>query len=215
MCVSTTLGPLPSLFSGIISGILLIPYYQAYIAAFWIPGVTAMVYGWIRKKGHPTLGSLISSLIYVLGWSVVYCIATGTWGNIKSYLMTRGALLLYLDIFICSSIGELCSKMGRSRRALIALTLVSLVAIGGSWIVVKGNEWGITKAFPEREGWEKFHSKMDLVWIWMGEKGINNYYYPKTRFDRGEPGYRVWVGLYWVQGWHDVKDVSLDSIFAI
>lgn len=33
----------------------------------------------------------------------------------------------------------------------------------------------MTPAFPARDGWVKVHTKMDLVWIWMGEKGINNY----------------------------------------
>ena len=216
MCVSTSLGPFPSLLAGLITGALLIPYYEAYMAAFWIPGTTALVYGFLRKKGYPALGTLLSSLVYVLGWSTVYCLATGTWGSIRSYLLTKGALILYLDIFVCSSAAEIYSRVGKpSRKALAIMGLASLVAIGGFWTVAKGNEWSIAEAFPEREGWEKFHSKMDLVWIWMGEKGINNYYYPETRFDREKSGYQVWVGLYWVQGWHDVADVSLDSEFAV
>jgi len=216
MCVSTSLGPFPSLLAGLITGALLIPYYEAYMAAFWIPGTTALVYGFLRKKGYPALGTLLSSLVYVLGWSTVYCLATGTWGNIRSYLLTKGALILYLDIFVCSSAAEIYSRVGKpSRKALAIMGLAPLVAIGGFWTVAKRNEWGIVGAFPEREGGEKFHSKMDLVWIWMGEKGINNYYYPETRFDREKSGYQVWVGLYWVQGWHDVADVSLDSEFAV
>ncbi|HIE23692.1 MAG TPA: hypothetical protein EYP68_05635 [Candidatus Korarchaeota archaeon] len=216
MCASTSIGPIPSLLTGIISGVLLIPYYEVYLAAFWIPGLTGLVYGLLRRKGYPTLGAVLSSLVYVLGWAIVYCLATGTWGSISSYLLTKGALVLYLDVFICSAISEVYVKMGKpSVKALLVMGLVSLAAIGGFWTVTKGNEWGIVEAFPEREGWMKFHSKMDLVWIWMGEKGINNYYYPETRFDREKPGYQVWVGLYWVQGWHDVADVSLDSEFAV
>ncbi len=216
ICASASVGPLPSLFVGMISGALLIPYYEVYLVAFWIPGATALANGVLRTKGYPTLGAVISSLVYVLGWAIVYCLATGTWGRMGSYFLTKGALILFLDVFICSSIGEIYGKVGKlSGRALIVMMLASLVVIGGFWIAVKGNEWSVIEAFPEKEGWMKFHSKMDLVWIWMGEKGINNYYYPETRFDRGEPGYQVWVGLYWVQGWHDVADVSLDSEFAV
>ncbi len=56
---------------------------------------------------------------------------------------------------------------------------------------------------------------MDFVWLPIGEKGINNYYYPVDRFDRGSKGYQVWIGMYWVQGYHDPSDVGLVSEFAI
>ena len=133
-----------------------------------------------------------------------------------SYLVTKGAFLLYFDVFICSSIAEAFARVWKpSVKGIAAITLASFVAIGSLWPVVMKNEWRITEAFPERTNWKKFHSKMDLVWIWMGEKEINNYYYPEDRFDREKLGYQVWVGLYWVQRWHDVADVSLDSMFAI
>jgi len=143
MCASSLFGPLPSLLSGLVSGVLLIPYYQVYVLAFWIPGVAALVYGLIRRKGNPTFGALLSSITYVFGWSVVYCLATGTWGSMKSYLMTRGALILYLDVFICSSIGELLSRVGKpSTKVLSSIFLASLALIGVSWIVVRETSGG-------------------------------------------------------------------------
>ncbi|HDM92483.1 MAG TPA: hypothetical protein ENG69_03725 [Candidatus Korarchaeota archaeon] len=206
------------LLGGVLTGLLLTAYYKAYMAAFWVPGLAALLYGFMRRRGRPILGALLAALAYVLGWAAVYCLATGTWKKIPLYLHTKGALILALDILICSGVGEgLSPLLARldDRRVVAGVMLAALATTGLAYIQVEQNEWGIAGSFPEREGWEKFHSKMDLVWIWMGEKGINNYYYPETRFTRGDPGYQVWVGLYWIQGWHDVADVSLDSAFAV
>ena len=34
----------------------------------------------------------------------------------------------------------------------------------------------------------------------LGVKGVNYYLYPPGRFNRSDPGYQVWFGVYWVQG---------------
>ena len=56
---------------------------------------------------------------------------------------------------------------------------------------------------------------MDFVRLPLGEKGINNYYYPETRFTRGSKGYQVWIDMYWVQGYLGTADAGLVSQFAI
>jgi len=206
-------GPAWGLLSGLLSGALLIPYYKAYMIGLAAPALMGLIYGLLRER-YRVLGSLAAALAYVLSWAAAYCAATGAWARVPAFLQTRGAFILMLDAVLCAGLGEIFGRVSTPRGAL-ALTLASLAVAGASWAVVQRNEWGVVSRFSDRPGWERFHTKMDLVWIWMGGKGINNYYYPETRFERGEPGYQVWVGLYWIQGRRDVKDVSLVSEFAV
>ena len=69
---------------------------------------------------------------------------------------------------------------------------------------------------PKKEGWVFVNVRMDFVWAPIGVKGSNNYYYPEGRFDRNDPGYQVWFGLYWVQGHYGIYDdkYNQDEIFS-
>ncbi len=210
--------PLNGLIAAVITGAFLYPYYQVYLLG-WIPAALASVgFAYLRRRGTPILGAAFASILYVFGWDVVYCFITGTWRMFRSYLATRGALILMLDVYACSTVAEALNLniWGKlTGKKLLAIGLLSVALGASSWASVRGNEWSVTGSFPEHKGWLKFHSKMDIVWIWMGGKGINNYYYPEDRFTKGSIGYQVWVGMYWVQGWNDVRDVALVSRFAV
>ncbi len=217
--LASSLGPVPALLTGFLSGAVLSAYYPVYLLAFWIPGVAGAVYTLLKARDRSVLGGLLAALAYVMGWAVVYSLVTGTWNRIPIYLATRGAMILALDVLCSAAIGgEVLAPLAprlSDARAAAGICLAVMAVTGVAYASVRQNEWGVTQAFPERDRWVKVHTKMDLVWIWMGEKGINNYYHPETRFTRGDPGYQVWVGLYWIQGRHDVHDVSLVSEFAV
>ncbi len=214
--------PIWGFLSGIISGLMLSVYYNVYLVAFWIPGLVGAIAGYIWRKTHPLLGAIVAGFLQLASWTILYVFIGGIPSKILWYWSQRGALILIIDGFISTIIAagivylipRLIARYDSIKTAtILSVTFVFILIL--SAIVVYGNEWSITNAFPSHEGYVKVHTKMDLVWLWMGEKGINNYYYPKTRFTRGSPGYQVWIGLYWVQGYHDIRDVSLISQFAI
>ena len=60
MCASTSLGPLPSLLVGLISGALLISYYEIYLLSFWILGIAGLLYSFLKRKGFSAIGALAS-----------------------------------------------------------------------------------------------------------------------------------------------------------
>lgn len=78
------------------------------------------------------------------------------------------------------------------------------------------NETALVPYLPKKEGWVFVNVRMDFVWAPMGVKGSNNYYYPEGRFNRSDPGYQVWFGLYWVQGRFGIYDDTYvqEEIFA-
>lgn len=219
---SIMFSPITGFTAGLLSGIMLVFYYNVYIIAFIIPGITAVITGVVWRKVHPVVAIGVAGLLQLIEWTMVYVAVGGVWGRIPWYWRQRGSLVLLLDGAISTIIAYIlyrCIKYSTIRFSVKKTSIVSLtvltIVLTLSYIVVIDNEWSIVKGFPENKDYVKEHVKMDLVWLWMGEKGINNYYYPKTRFDRSSPGYQVWVGLYWVQGYHDIKDVSLVSQFAI
>ena len=211
-------GPLAGGLSGLLTGLLLYKYYQIYLLGWIGAALAGVTYGYLKRKGFPVVGIGLASLSYVAGWVIVYCLATHTWSRSLMYFETNGAMILALDTLFCGLIAELLSKKLGKNISLKSVGLVICIALivgGVSWFSVRTNEWGITNGFPEREGYLKFHTKMDIVWIWIGGKGINNFYYPNDRFTRGSPGYQVWIGLYWIQGKRDIEDVSLVSMYAV
>ena len=214
--------PLWGILSGLVSGLLLSIYYNVYLIAFWVPAFVGALAGYAWRKTHPLVGGLVAGFSQLVGWTLIYVLIGGVPERILWYWSQRGALVLLLDGFISTLIAagivyvipRMIAKYSSAKTsAILSGILIAVLVV--SAITVYSNEWGIVEAFPDHEGYVKVHTKMDLVWLWMGEKGINNYYYPTTRFTRGSPGYQVWIGLYWIQGYHDVRDVSLVSQFAI
>ena len=222
IAMSFFFSPLWGFLSGILSGLMLAAYYNVYVIAFWIPGIVGAIAGYTCRKTHPLLGAVVAGFMQLIGWTIVYVLIGGVPYRILWYWSQRGSLVLLLDGIISTAMGlglvfllpRMIARYSSAKTTTI-LSGILLIVLALAAITVYYNEWGIVGAFPEHDGYVKVHTKMDLVWIWMGEKGINNYYYPETRFTRGSPGYQVWIGLYWVQGYHDVRDVSLISQFAI
>ncbi len=214
--------PTWGLLSGILSGLMLSAYYNVYLISFWVPGLVGAIAGYVWRKTHPLLGAIVAGFLQLVGWTIIYVLVGGIPYKIPWYWSQRGALILIIDGFVSTIIAaglvylvpRLIARYDSIKTTAILSGMFVIILILSA-IIVYGNEWGITDAFSPYENYVKVHTKMDLVWLWMGEKGINNYYYPETRFNRSSPGYQVWIGLYWVQGYHDIRDVSLISQFAV
>ncbi len=213
-------GWLLTILVSVITPTILVLYYSPYLVAIWIYPIVAITYLVIRKYSR-ALGALVSSVTYSILWFVLYASLSHTYQYLPAMVFTRGfavltlsALASYLVASLTSTIG---SRLGRELRAseLAVTTAVLIVVTMASYGVVWIQEYSLASKFPEVQGFKLFRThKMDLVWLPIGVKGVNTYYYPIDRFKRGSPGYQVWVGMYWVQGRFDPRDVGLVSQFA-
>lgn len=213
-----------------ITAFILVPlvlssYYAVYLIAIWIYVLIGLIYWIMERKVGGKLGIsayILVPLVYALSWLILYSYYSHTFKYFGLYFRMKGFYILLFDAVVSMCLAKVfVSVFGAHgtldfnvRRLGIAIFLGILI-IGISFYVIQVNEWSITTAFPEVNGYLKFHHKMDFVWLPLGEKGINNYYYPETRFTRGSSGYQVWIGMYWIQGYHDITDVGLVSQFAI
>ncbi|MGQ4894210.1 MAG: hypothetical protein ACP6IQ_06310 [Candidatus Njordarchaeia archaeon] len=78
--------------------------------------------------------------------------------------------------------------------------IVLLIVLIPSFLINQTNDTALDGRIPVPEGWTYVVTRMDFVWSPMGAKGVNYYLYPPGRFNRSDPGYQVWFGVYWVQG---------------
>ncbi len=209
-----------TLVVSIATPLVLTLYYGHYLVATWIYPIVAITYLLIRKYSE-ALGALVSSCTYSILWFILYASLSHTYSYLPSMIFSRGfavltlsALASYLVSLVTTSVG---SRLGREVgvKGLGVATTVLIATALTSYAVVWVQEYSLASKFPEVEGFKLFRThKMDLVWLPIGVKGVNTYYYPLDRFRRGSPGYQVWVGMYWVQGRFDPRDVGLVSQFA-
>ena len=205
--------------------LVLTSYYAVYLIAIWIYVLIGIIYWVIKRKVMSKVGILayiLVPVVYALSWLILYSYYTHTFKYFGLYLRMKGFYVLLFDAVVSICLAEILSRTIVSHKTidldlkrLDTIIVLGIVIIGISFYLVQVNEWSITSGFHEVNGYLKFHHKMDFVWLPLGEKGINNYYYPETRFTRGSKGYQVWIGMYWVQGYHDIADVGLVSQFAI
>ena len=212
-----------SILSHILIALVLSLYYQVYIVASWIIVLSGLVYWllyWRAPKSKAIIVYIIVPVIYSFSWIILYSILTNTIKYLPLYIRMKGFYILLFDSVVSITLGNFLARtvtvgaLLNKRSYTIVATVFSILLIVG-YASVLFNEWSITQSFPEHDGYLKFHAKMDFVWLPLGEKGINNYYYPIDRFKRGSLGYQVWIGMYWIQGYHDIADVGLVSQFAI
>ncbi len=213
--------PLPlAIIVSIISYIILIAYYKVYLFLLWMPPLLTL-FGWLAKKRDSVLIAIPASLVYALLWFLLYVYLSHTWHYLPILLGSRGFVVLILDslasFIIAYAFAKRCiPRLKRSRKLFVALLTFTIIIIVVSWAYTSWNDYFVGNYFPEIRGWKLFRThKMDIVWLPMGSKGTNTYYYPIDRFDRNSTGYQVWFGMYWIQGRHDIKDVGLISQFAI
>ncbi len=212
--------PLPvALIVSTASFLLLSLYYKVYLFLIWLPPILALL-GRLSKR-FGLLISIPTSLIYALLWFITYFSLSHTWDYFWILLGSRGFVVLTLDSLISFVIAYSFTKMclpriKKSKRLFIGITMFMVIVIVVSWAYTRWSDYFVGKYFEEVNGWKLFKThKMDIVWLPMGSKGTNTYYYPVDRFTRGSPGYQVWFGMYWIQGKHDIRDVGLISQFAI
>ena len=218
--------PLPwSILASVAIPLTLSLYYAVYMPALWIYVVVGLVY-WVlaRKTGRNYLAVLLSSIVYGLSWIFLYMVFTNTFSYLPILLRMKGFYILLLDsmvsVMLVKSVLEVKHVReniveGRNARYLCLAIVLLSIAVSLGYYTVQVNEWSVVEWFKDFDWLKRFHTKMDFVWLPLGEKGINNYYYPHDRFDRGSIGYQVWIGMYWIQGRRDVADVGLVSQFAI
>lgn len=215
------LRPIYAFTASILIPLALSLYYNIYIYLFWIYVLCGVLFYLFRMPGIRVhyLGVLLIPILYAFSWLSSYMYLSNTVDYLPVLLRSRGFLTLLLDGYISIAIalmaGGVATHSEVRGRSVAAFIIGSLVIISLSYYTVYVNEWGIASLFPAIDGYRKFHTKMDFVWLPLGVKGINNYYYPIERFDRDSPRYQVWIGLYWIQGRHDIYDVGLVSQFAI
>lgn len=207
------------LLAGVLAPLLLIAYYKVYIVALWIYPLTAIVFLASRRAWRrlPAVTVLAPAFTYATAWFLLYAAFGHLWSYLPLLLHSRGYVTLFMDSMASMAIGYTLYRLleGSGARGLAAACIVFAAVAAGSYAAVYSNGWGSASWFPSIHGYLEFHHKMDFVWLPLGAKGINNYYYPVTRFQRGAPGYQVWVGMYWVQGRYDPADVGVVSSFAV
>ncbi len=212
-----------AIVSSVVIPLSLTLYYSVYLIAFPVYVIAGITYWLLTRKldKYSPLYYVVVPLLYSTLWLLLYALFTHTIVYYPIYLRMKGFYVLLVDGFLSILIARALARGYRGREGIeltrmnTLFTVAVLVIAIASYIGVYVNEWGITTSFPERSGWTKYHTKMDFVWLPLGEKGINNYYIPDGRYDKGSPEYQVWVGMYWVQGRHDITDVGLVSEFAI
>ncbi len=215
---SMTLTPLYSLLASIASYLLLAVYYKVYVFALWIPVILSIAVIVVRRfEKLRYISAMVLALLYSTLWFILYMSLTHTWNYVATIFRSRGFMVLTLDALFCyiTALG-LHNAISKARRSTLIVSVALLIIVAAiSWIAVYYSDFSIASLFPEHKGWLLFRThKMDFVWLPLGVKGTNTYYYPIDRFKRGSPGYQVWVGMYWVQGYHDPRDVGLVSEFA-
>ncbi|MGQ4834241.1 MAG: hypothetical protein ACP6IS_10160 [Candidatus Asgardarchaeia archaeon] len=89
--------------------------------------------------------------------------------------------------------------------------IIIIVAASYLGFVSYSQDTALVPYLPKKEGWVFVNVRMDFVWAPIGVKGSNNYYYPEGRFNRSDPSYQVWFGLYWVQGHYGVYGDKYDQ----
>jgi len=217
------LGTLPSLAVAILAPLALSIYYVIYLPAALIYVIIGVLFFVIRRKAfrYMYVFAVVFAFIYALLWFVLYGVISNTLMYMRLFIGMRGFWILVADALISFlvayvaylAVGKRLSTC--STKWLLVGVVALLIVMSASWGYVSVNEWGITKGFTDHDWLKRFHTKMDFVWLPLGEKGINNYYYPHDRFERSSPGYQVWIGMYWVQGYRDPKDLGLVAEFAI
>jgi len=208
-----------ALIESLVTPLLLTLYYKAYLVAIWVYPLTAAVFLAARRAWSrlPVLTVLAPAFTYATSWFIVYVSFGHLWSYLPLLLHSRGYITLFMDALASMAIGYTWSRLlgGRSTRTLAAACIAFAAVAAASYAAVAANGWASASWFPSFRGYLEFHHKMDFVWLPLGAKGINNYYYPVTRFQRGAPGYQVWIGMYWVQGRYDPADVGVVSAFAV
>ncbi len=208
---------------GLLVFLVLTAYYKVYLYVCWIGLLSALV-GLVARRLEKRVGGLVlllapvAGLVYAVSWFLFYAWLANLWSYLPVLLGSRGFAVLFTDSMLCFVAAYAVSeRLGRAgARLLYAMLAVLAVVAVVSWAYVCWSDYFVGSWFGEKSGWLLFRThKMDLVWLPMGAKGTNTYYYPVDRFKRGSPGYQVWVGMYWVQGRHDIRDVGLVSQFAI
>ncbi|HDI01988.1 MAG TPA: hypothetical protein ENF78_06150 [Candidatus Bathyarchaeota archaeon] len=224
---SMLLGPYHGALAGLISGIILMAYYQVYMLMVPFLAILGLILGFSCRKGGLMLliGTFITVLLYQLSWLTVYTSVFGVWAYFGSYLTSQGGYGLLADgltsIFIASVLAEgirlaqgKLKGMGYMKLASLLAILALLLATPTTAILAIGAEEEFKASFPRDPNYVFVCTRMDLVWLPMRRKGTNYYYYPLDRFEKGSPGYQVWVGMYWVQGYVPLT-VETVAMFAI
>ena len=224
---STLLGPYHGALTGLLSGIFLTAYYQAYVLMTPLLAILGLIMGYLCKRGANwiLIGAFISALFYQLSWLSVYTAVFGVWSYFGSYLTSRGGYGLLADAFTSIFIASLLVEgMRRAQgalrtarmRAAAILAAVSIIILATPVVAVLevSSEEEFKGSFPRDANYVFVCTRMDLVWLPMWRKGTNYYYYPHDRFDRASPGYQVWIGMYWIQGYVPLS-VETVAMFAI
>ena len=198
-------------------------YYSVYFYATWIYIIVALVFYLIHRRSlrMPYIGVIFTSFIYALLWFVFYGLASNKLCYLLQFLRMKEFIVLLQDSLISFLIAYTLYSLAKDKllhiklKYIIALIGITCVIISVGYVLTYINEWGVTGGFTDHDRLLRFHTKMDFVWLPLGEKGINNFYYPHGRFERGSPGYQVWIGMYWIQGYRDPKDLGLIAEFAV
>ena len=210
-----------ALAAGVAAYLALTLYYRAYLLLLWVPLLLVPLAKLLWRRLGAAAGIPLA-LVYTSSLFATYAAVSHTWGYAWLFPRTRGFIVYTLDSLAMFELAyvlrrrvELLVSRG-SAKTLAAAILVLLLVAGASWAKTLQEASVYAGVFHEMPGWhlERLH-KMDFVWLPLGEKGYNTSYYPRDRFERGSPGYQVWLGMYWVEGRHDIRDVSLVSEFAV
>ena len=227
LLAASLLGPWHAALTGLISGVFLTAYYQAYALMIVPLAVVGFIFGRSLREGSSwaLVGAFITALAYQLSWLSVYTATLGVWSYFGTYITSQGSFGLLADAFTSIFLASLSSEAVKFARArlenvrkrqllFLAVFLSLLAAAPLAALAEMACEEEFKAEFPRDPNYVFVCTRMDLVWLPMWRKGTNYYYYPHDRFDRGSPGYQVWVGMYWIQGYVPLT-VETVAMFAI
>ncbi len=213
------LGPFYALLAGIFLGLSVASINPFWVILFFIPGIVGLFWGFSLKSG------LEQSMFKHVLWAIIGgALFAGIYFIMFSLLMYNPLVehvlpytrifneftLQFIDAIICYFVGFLIyvvytNYIHVEQNKMIKILPIIFIIIGAAITFparfgVVAEDTMLVPNFPKPAGYIFTNVRMDVVWAPLGLRGTNNYLYPVQRFNRSDPGYQVWFGVYWVQG---------------
>ena len=230
-------GPISATIGGIITGLAFATYDSTYLIRFISLGALGLLWGigfyLARKKNQLrwiyifyVVGAFVEG---ILEYRIFVFVMYEPWvSHVLPYTNTINLFTLQIiDALVCFVLGAIILFILGVRdfthipnifpkiKGLFVI-LILIVATGPAMYYSIAQDTVLVENMPKPQGWKFFVTRMDFVWAPMGVRGTNNYYYPDGRFNKSDPGYQVWVGVYWVEGHYGIYGniVKEHEIFA-